>query len=275
MKQILLLLTFISFHSMASFSGHWVYENKSQSLTLDLIEDGTHLTGKYCFITNHGNRIDCAEDNEINIKGVIKNNVGVVFFESSFGGTGEATLSIEKDILIYTINNSTPFVDSNMSVPKVISFKKKMQSTAKNSLVHKGCDVDEVFIASCEISGAEKKVAMFFASNKNTARYVFKKVDTNSIELEVNFDAKNKLKRWLDLGTYTTYLGFNKGSYSYVLGIPEEKPGVVAFLDIKKNGKTISSKECLSNSFGEKNIKSDSVEDVLDSSVRDNNFRFP
>ena len=156
MKQILLLLIFISFHSIASFSGHWVYENKSQSLTLDLIEDGTHLTGKYCFITNNGNRIDCAEDNGINIKGVIKNNVGVVFFESSFGGTGEATLSIEKDILIYTINNSTPFVDSNMSVPKVISFKKKMQSTAKNSLVHKGCDVDEVFIASCEMSGAEK-----------------------------------------------------------------------------------------------------------------------
>lgn len=45
---------------------------------------------------------------------------------------------------------------------------------------------------------------------------------------------KNKLKRWLDLGTYTTYFGFNKGGYSYVLGVPEEKPGAVAFLDVKK-----------------------------------------
>lgn len=151
MKKILLLLIFISFHSMASFSGHWVYENKSQSLTLDLIEDGPHLTGKYCFITNNGNRIDCAEDNEINIKGVIKNNVGVVSYESSFGGVGEATLSIEKDSLIYTINNDTPFVDANMSVPKVIPFKKTVQSTASNSLVHEGCDVDELLIASCEI----------------------------------------------------------------------------------------------------------------------------
>ena len=157
MKQILLLLIFISFHSIASFSGHWVYENKSQSLTLDLIEDGTHLTGKYCFITNNGNRIDCAEDNGINIKGVIKNNVGVVFFESSFGGTGEATLSIEKDILIYTINNSTPFVDSNMSVPKVIFFKKQHKSYQKKFLGHEGCGIDETLVASCELSGTEKK----------------------------------------------------------------------------------------------------------------------
>ncbi len=124
MKQILLLLVFISFHSMANFSGHWIYENNSQSLTLDLIEDGNHLTGKYCFITNNGNRIDCSEDNDRSINGVIKNNVGVVFFESTFGGIGEATLSVEKDILTYTISNSTPFINANMSMPKVIFFKK-------------------------------------------------------------------------------------------------------------------------------------------------------
>ena len=50
MNKILLFLLFISFHSMASFSGHWVNESESQSLTLDLFENGTHLTGKYCFI---------------------------------------------------------------------------------------------------------------------------------------------------------------------------------------------------------------------------------
>ncbi|MBW4927230.1 hypothetical protein KZW02_27255, partial [Klebsiella pneumoniae] len=76
MNKILLFLLFISFHSMASFSGHWVNESESQSLTLDLFENGTHLTGKYCFITNDGNRIDCAEDNDRNINGIIKDNVG-------------------------------------------------------------------------------------------------------------------------------------------------------------------------------------------------------
>ncbi|WP_185157462.1 hypothetical protein [Klebsiella pneumoniae] len=47
-------------------------------------------------------------------------------------------------------------------------------------------------------------------------------MDTGAVELEVNFDVKNKLKRWLDLSTYTTYFGFNKGAYSYILGVPEE-----------------------------------------------------
>lgn len=37
MNKILLFLLFISFHSMASFSGHWVNESESQSLTLDLL----------------------------------------------------------------------------------------------------------------------------------------------------------------------------------------------------------------------------------------------
>lgn len=42
------------------------------------------------------------------------------------------------------------------------------------------------------------------------------------------------LKKWVDLATYTTYLGFNRGEYSYVLRVPAEKPGAVAFLDVKK-----------------------------------------
>ena len=46
-------------------------------------------------------------------------------------------------------------------------------------------------------------------------------------------------------------------------------------IKLKGNGKTISAKECSSNSFGEKNIKIDSIEDVLDSSIRDNDFKFP
>ena len=124
MRRLLLSLILISFHSIADFSGHWVHESESKSLTLDLVEDGTYLVGKYCFITNGGNRIDCPESNDGNIHGVITDDIGIVDFESSFGGRGQATISIEKSVLKYTITNSAPFVNANMSVSKEIFFKK-------------------------------------------------------------------------------------------------------------------------------------------------------
>ncbi|EEE2004597.1 hypothetical protein CI266_005049 [Salmonella enterica subsp. enterica serovar Kotte] len=135
------------------------------------------------------------------------------------------------------------------------------------------CDFNETLLASCDFSG-DGRTAVFCASNyKNESRYFLRNTDVT--EFEVKFNDGNKLKRWLDLGTYTTYLGFNKGRYSYVLGVPEEKPDVVAFLDIKKNGRVISTKKCSSNSFGEKNFKNNSIDDVLDRVVRDNGFKFP
>lgn len=136
------------------------------------------------------------------------------------------------------------------------------------------CKVDETLIASCILTDKNQQVAAFCADNhSDDIRYTFKK--NGNTELEVNFNSNNKIKRWLDLGTYTTYLGFNKGSYSYVIGVPEERPKAVAFLDVKKNGKTISSKECNANSFGEKDIKKTSIEDLPDDSVRNSGFRFP
>ncbi|WP_312226628.1 hypothetical protein [Pseudescherichia sp.] len=136
------------------------------------------------------------------------------------------------------------------------------------------CKHGETLIASCEISGKESHIATFCANEKNdTIRYDFIKGTTS--ELTISFDIKNKLKRWVDLGTYTTYLGFSRGNYSYILKVPEEKPGAVALLDVKKNDSVISSKRCDSNSFGEENIKMNSIEDVSDSSVRNNGFSFP
>ncbi|KAB8309363.1 hypothetical protein EH228_13200 [Erwinia endophytica] len=136
------------------------------------------------------------------------------------------------------------------------------------------CKPGETLIASCNLSGKVIRIAAFCANEKNdTIRYTFSKGNTS--ELNVNFDTKNKLKRWIDLGTYTTYLGFNHGRYSYVLRIPEEKPGAVALLDVKENGNIISTKRCDSNSFGEKNIKMNSIEDIADSSVRNSGFKFP
>lgn len=135
------------------------------------------------------------------------------------------------------------------------------------------CDFNETLLASCDFPGGRRAAVFCASSYKNESRYFLKNGDV--IELEVKFNGKNKLKRWLDLGTYTTYLGFNKECYSYVIGIPEEKPDAVAFFDIKKNGRVISTKKCSSNSFGEKKFKNNSIDDVLDGVVRDNGFKFP
>lgn len=136
------------------------------------------------------------------------------------------------------------------------------------------CANNETLIASCLLSGKVSRIATFCAKPKDeTIKYTFKKGVKK--ELVVGFDSKNKLKRWVDLGTYTTYLGFSRGEYSYILSIPEEKPGVVAQLDVKKNNKLISSKQCDSNSFGDEGIKMNSIEDVSDDLVRDDGFKFP
>lgn len=142
-------------------------------------------------------------------------------------------------------------------------------------LIHASeCGLSETLIASCELSGKVKRVATFCANTRDdTIRYAFKK--GGSLELVVNFNKRHKLKRWVDLGTYTTYLGFSQGGYSYVLSVPEEKPGVVAQLDVRKNHQIISAKQCNENSFGEEGIKMNSIEDVSDSLVRDNGFKFP
>lgn len=136
------------------------------------------------------------------------------------------------------------------------------------------CNADEIMVASCNLPGKVQRLAVFCAKkNNDTVRYSFKK--NNVTELSIDFSSKNKMKRWVDLGTYSTYLGFNKGAYSYVLIVPEERLDAVALLQISKNGGKISTRRCGSNSFGEKHIKRRSIEDVPDENVRDHGFKFP
>ena len=136
------------------------------------------------------------------------------------------------------------------------------------------CKTNEILIASCNLSGKTSSYAAICAhKDSHEIYYVFQKKSTP--ELVVNFSKNKKLSRWVDLGTYTTYFGFKQGSYSYIIGIPEERPGAVAFMDIKKDGVKISSIDCNSNSFGDKNIKSISIKDISDDFVRSNRFEFP
>lgn len=120
------------------------------------------------------------------------------------------------------------------------------------------CKTDETLIASCNLSGKVSRSAFFCVSKtSDLIRYTFER--DHKPELVVNFNPKDKLKRWLDLGTYSTYLGFKKSTYSYVLIIPEERPEAVALMDVSRNGRRISRSRCNANSFGKKDIKSNSI----------------
>jgi len=136
------------------------------------------------------------------------------------------------------------------------------------------CNVGETIVASCDLPGKVKSTATLCSNGKSgDLYYVFK--SNGIIQLKVDFSTGRKIKRWVDKWTYTTYFGFSQGRYDYILIVPEEKPNAVAFLNVKKDGIYVSMKKCSSNSFGEKDIQSDKVEDFLDSSVRDNGFKFP
>lgn len=125
MNSALCLILFCSFSSAASVTGHWESVSESNSFVLDLVQSGEHVSGNYCFITNNGNRIDCAEsDDEDNITGSIKHGVAVIEFESTFGGEGRATAIVNDKELIYTIKDMSPFIQANMSVPDEIKLTK-------------------------------------------------------------------------------------------------------------------------------------------------------
>lgn len=122
MTKAIILLIFLPFSALAGFSGHWGNHGDSSNLIIELSEERGHISGRYCFITNKGNRIDCAEEDDINITGVISNNVATVTFMSTFDGTGKATLTINSDKLIFVLKDNKPFVEANMSIPAVIVF---------------------------------------------------------------------------------------------------------------------------------------------------------
>lgn len=75
-------VTLFSSSSMACMTGRWEQIGKSNSFTMDLFQTGNHVTGKYCFITNNGNRIDFAEkdDDDDNVHGDVKDGVADINF---------------------------------------------------------------------------------------------------------------------------------------------------------------------------------------------------
>lgn len=81
-----------------NLSGRWVFEEvvvgqskPYSTFTVTIDEDrAENVRGRYCFITQNGNRIDCSPDNELNISGRISGDKdkAIVRFYSFFGASG-------------------------------------------------------------------------------------------------------------------------------------------------------------------------------------------
>lgn len=136
------------------------------------------------------------------------------------------------------------------------------------------CASDEVMIASCHLNEKKHRVLSFCASpDKRTVSYRFG--ISSKIELNAVFSNESPLSRWVDVANYTVYLGFRRGKYSYVFGVPQETLGAKAFLDVARDYKDVMNVECTNNSFGEKRLTSKAIQDIEDENVRSNGFLFP
>ncbi|ELQ6227208.1 hypothetical protein ACM92K_003328 [Cronobacter turicensis] len=106
-KKLLPFLALCSLGALANerFSGQWEGENEAGSvLTLNLKQNAQVINGTYCYITQRGNRIDCAAPGENNLHGIIAGNRADVVFDSSFGGVnGQASLEVESDRMTWQL----------------------------------------------------------------------------------------------------------------------------------------------------------------------------
>lgn len=106
-KKLLPFLALCSLGALANerFSGQWEGENEAGSvLTLNLKQNAQVINGTYCYITQRGNRIDCAAPRENNLHGIIAGNRADVVFDSSFGGVhGQASLEVENDRMTWRL----------------------------------------------------------------------------------------------------------------------------------------------------------------------------
>ncbi len=111
------------------FNGEWSgaagNENSSDYSTLNIKirqVDGK-VVGRYCYITNSGNRIDCPDGDESNLHGIVKNNKAVVKFDSAFGGkNGEAELTLNNNCMLWHLTVLPSH--GEFYAPKYFSLKK-------------------------------------------------------------------------------------------------------------------------------------------------------
>ena len=136
------------------------------------------------------------------------------------------------------------------------------------------CSFDEVMVASCHLDDGKSGIVSFCASTSEQI-ITFRSGSVSNKGSSVVFSEINPISRWVDAATYTVYLGFRLGRYSYVFGVPQETLGAKAFLDVVEDGEDLITEKCTDNSFGQKRLANGAIQEVEDEFVRGNEFMFP
>lgn len=163
------------------FNGEWSgaagNENSSDYSTLNIKirqVDGK-VVGRYCYITNSGNRIDCPDGDESNLHGIVKNNKAVVKFDSAFGGkNGEAELTLNNNCMLWHLTVLPSH--GEFYAPKYFSLKKielNRNATLKS----------RVFSTSGFTVTLVNNCGDFYTSCKNVKYYGMRNSDGSQISL--------------------------------------------------------------------------------------------
>ncbi|WP_245393339.1 hypothetical protein [Pantoea agglomerans] len=127
---VLLPISSLSLFASDNFTGQWSGQEKNDNgslystLTLKLKQNNNNITGSYCYVTRGGNKIDCPDDNDSNLKGTANGKNALIEFDSSFGGVkGKANLELEgKTTQPVNSNKAEGMLFNNSGVDYVVSF---------------------------------------------------------------------------------------------------------------------------------------------------------
>ncbi|KAA8669651.1 hypothetical protein F4W08_15970 [Pantoea dispersa] len=163
------------------FNGEWSgaagNENSSDYSTLNIKirqVDGK-VVGRYCYITNSGNRIDCPDGDESNLHGIVKNNKAVVKFDSAFGGkNGEAELTLNNNCMLWHLTVLPSH--GEFYAPKYFSLKKIEPNI--NAMLKA-----RVFSTSGFTVTLVNNCGEFYANCKNVEYYGMRNSDGSQISL--------------------------------------------------------------------------------------------
>jgi hypothetical protein len=132
------------------------------------------------------------------------------------------------------------------------------------------CYSGEIEVLSCTVKHNKKLISVCGSEDRYYVYYRFGK--KRKPELEVEFSAANQIVRWVQPRNLVTFFSFDRGGYSYTIGVPQETFGARAYYFVRRVGESIDFNApifCTSNSLGHKNWRSDAIADLDSASVED------
>ncbi len=129
---VLLSISSSSLFASDDFTGQWSGQEKNDNgslystLTLKLKQQNNNIMGSYCYVTRSGNKIDCPDNEQKNLKGVANGNNALIDFDSAFGGVkGKASLEIKDNKVIWKLikdpENGEFYAPKNYTLDKEVN----------------------------------------------------------------------------------------------------------------------------------------------------------